>query len=36
MSTAVPHVVAEILKEGVALDVSYGPATAITVRYVRL
>ena len=36
MSTAVPHVVAEVLKENVALDVSYGPATSITVRYVQL
>lgn len=35
-SLAVPHVVAELLKENVALDVSYGPATSITVRYVQL
>ena len=33
---AVPHVVAELLKENVALDVSYGPATSITVRCVQL
>ena len=36
MCPAVPHVVAEVLKEDVALDVSYGPATSITVRYVHL
>ena len=36
MSSTVPHVVAEILKENVALDLSYGPATSITVRCVQL
>ena len=33
---AVPHVVAELLKENVALDVSYGPATSITARCIQL